>query len=834
MAKTRFIQNAFTSGVLSPLLKGRIDIEQYYQGLETATNWVLLPQGGIRRRPGTEFIQKALPVLARNVTVCTMPEGGTASSVSDDNDATSTTTTTNLSTVASYVVAKLDLGAATYIEVADVRGIFLTSQTSTEFVVQSSDDDITYTDRATVPLLGVSTQDFRLSTRVSARYWRLARIGATDLGTDKVTLSDFNLWELTATLSNVKLKDFSVETDRHYLFSITDGNCRIFRKGTNDHVADIKVSYLSSNVDDIRDVQSESVMILLQEDNIVKRIINLGTDTDWVIDNVPFTNVPQFDYNDDLSPTPISDVQVLTFTAFVAGDTFQIDVDGILSKNITFAGDSSADERTSSSDNIRKNLQDMPNFGETGVSVSRTAVLEYTITTGGESSEAFELFSGFPTSGTATKSLAFTHTTTGSPRKENVWSATRGYPKTGCFYGGRLVFGGTKSKPQSVLLSKAGSAFNFEIDEGDDDDAIFTTISSRKLNNIVDVFPGRNLQIFTDGSEFTVNTVPLTPTTFSITPQTSHGSLNLEAKEIDGSTVFADRNGKSIKEYIFSFQEDAYTTRDTSVLSPELIKSPTDIAILGGTSSDDANWIFICNNDGSAAILNTLRSQDINGFTEWATSGFINNVVVVDDELYMSNKRTVGGVESNFIERWDFNHFVDNGLTIDNPTSATTLSGLDHLDGETVKVSAINENNPLSVIVLDDRAVTSGSITLTTEEAQYLKIQVGISYTSTLKPMPINTNIGSGQNAMRRKKIVRMNMRTFNTSGLDVEGIPLPVRYFNDSTDSPLNTFPTLTTGVVDDILSTIGWTVDEMPIFTVEDQTPATILSIEYEVESS
>lgn len=827
MAKTRFIQNSFTSGVLSPLLKGRTDLEQYYQGLETGKNWVLLPQGGIRRRPGTPFVQKALPLLSRNTTVNTMPEGGAGANISDEDDSTTTVTTTNVSTLDPYVVAKQDLGAATYIEVADVRGIFLTTLTSTEFVVQSSTDDITYTTRATVPLIGTSSQDFRLFTGVTARYWRLARVGATDLGTDKVNISDFNLWETTTTLSEVKLKDFSVESDRHYLFSITAGNCRIFRKSTNAHVADVKVPYTTTQVKDIRDIQSESVMILIQEDTEVKRIINLGTDTDWSIDNAPFTNVPQFDYNDALSPTPTSDVQVMTFVAFVAGDAFQIDVEGIFSKNITFAGDTTAAEQSSTAENIRKNLQDMPNFGETGVSVARTGALQYTITTADESAKAFELFSAFPTTGTASKTITFTHTTTGVPRQEDVWSTTRGFQKTGCFYEGRLVFGGTKSKPQSVFLSKSGSAFNFDIDEGDDDDAIFTTISSRKLNNIVDVFPGRNLQIFTDGSEFTVNISPVTPTTFTITPQTSHGSLNLEAKEIDGSTVFADRNGKSIKEYVFSFQEDAYTTRDTSVLSPELIKTPQDIAILGGTASDDANWVFIVNNDGSASVLNTLRSQDINGFTEWTTSGFIEDVSVVDDELYMVNKRTVGGTESNFIERWDFDFLLDNSIKVVTTAPTSTVTGLEHLEGETVRVVADGS-------VLDDRTVTGGAITITTDEEDHTNFEVGIGFVPELKGMPISTNIGSGQNAMRRKKLVRMNVRVLDTFGLEIEGIPVAVRNFDVAASSPLNTPPEEKSGIIDDVLNTAGWQRDEMPLFTVPDPTPATILNIEYEVESS
>jgi len=783
-----------------------------------------MPQGGAKRRPGTEFIQKALPVMSRNTTVPTMPEGGTPANINDGSDSTSTTTTTNISTVDPYVIAKYDLGAATYIEVVDIRGLFLdTSGTTSELVVQYSSDDVTYTTAATVPLVGTASQDFRLAVQGTYRYWQLARVGSTDLTTNKFTLEEFSLSELTSTLSNVNLRDFSVDTNSHYLLSITDGNIRIF-KTPNTHVADVKINHTSVQVPDIRDTQSEKVMLLFQKDQVPVRLINLGTDIDWTLDDIPFTNVPQYDFNDDNSPTPTSDVQTMVFTAFVAGDTFQIDIEGVLSKNITYAGDTSSAEQDATIENIRKNVQDMPAMGDTGVTVTRTGVATYRITSADESAKAFKLFTAFATTGTATKTVAITHTTTGVARKEDVWSGLRGYPKTCCYYEGRLVLGGTTSKTQSIFMSKSGSAFDFELDEGADDDAIFITISSRKLTDIVDVFPGRNLQVFTSGAEFAVNVRPVTPSNAAVTPQTSHGALNIEAHEIDGATIFADRNGKSMKEYVYSFNEDAYTANDSSVLSPELIKTPVDVDILGGTSSDDANWVFIVNTDGSATVLNTLRSQDINGFTEWTTSGAIKRVSVVDDELYMVNQRTIGGVTSNFIERWSFDHKADNSLI---KSVSATITGLEHLEGETVKVSGDDT-------ILTDRTVTGGQITLETDELTYSNVEIGLLFVPELKTMPINTNIGSGSNSMRLKRVVRMNVRVENTSGLYIDGTPVAVRNFDVAASSPLDSPPEQKTGIVDDVLGQIGWQRDDVPTITVPDITSCTILGIEYEVESS
>ena len=73
--------------------------------------------------------------------------------------------------------------------------------------------------------------------------------------------------------------------------------------------------------------------------------------------------------------------------------------------------------------------------------------------------------------------------------------------------------------------------------------------------------------------------------------------------------------------------------------------------------------------------------------------------------------------------------FVDCGITYDS-TAISTITGLDHLEGETVKVLADG-------VVFDDATVSAGSITLkldgTTTTAS--TVQVGLGYTAKLVPM---------------------------------------------------------------------------------------------------
>ena len=52
MRQTRTIQTAFTAGELDPRLAARIEVSKYYAGAELLRNVLVMPQGGIRRRPG--------------------------------------------------------------------------------------------------------------------------------------------------------------------------------------------------------------------------------------------------------------------------------------------------------------------------------------------------------------------------------------------------------------------------------------------------------------------------------------------------------------------------------------------------------------------------------------------------------------------------------------------------------------------------------------------------------------------------------------------------------------------------------------------------------------
>lgn len=853
MAKSRFIQNNFVSGELSPLLRGRTDLQQYYQACETADNVVIVPQGGLRRRPGTALVDEVVPLLVFHTWTGTMPNGGTVSSLNDDNRSTSTQTTTPPGTTTDWVFVDVDITAIAFGDIAmiEVTDMVTTSGTTDDMMFQySTDGGTTWTDQQAIPLIGTNPQNFRFPVEPTSSVtdWRIIRKGS-DSFTGNIGASGVNFYYGAGRDGDlVKLESFEVEADRNYLVEFNRTNIRIYRTDAVvgdpvQRVADILPIWEGYpggifgdvDVNSIRTATVENVMLIVGNFQPL-RLVNLGTDADWTLDEIPFSNVPQFDFDDDDSPTPVDEVQVMTLGggSLAVGDRFQVDIESVQSKNITYAGDSTPDEQAATVFNIQKNLQDMPVFGETGVAVSRTGALQYTITISGESTKDFELFAGYFTEGNASNTVSFTKSAGGSPRKEDVWSSTRGWPKTICFYEGRLVFGGTSSKPQSVFFSKAGDFFNFDTEDTDDDDGIFATISSRTLNDIVDVYPGRNLQIFTSGAEFAVTSKPVTPANVQITPQTAHGARNVEAQDVDGSTIFIDRFGKSLLTFLYSFNEDAYTSDDRSVLASHLIKQPVDMALLAGTASDDANWLFIVNNDGTATILNTLRSQDINGFTSWTTDGEIKNVTTVGEKLFMVVETDV----TSTVEQWDFNRRLDSSVL--KTATSGTIDGLDHLEGETVTIlTRGDDSDENDNYVLGDFTVSSGSVNVPapfdTGHAT-LEFEVGKRFVPTIKPMPLNTNIGSGENQMRLKKIIRMNLRVYESSGVYINGLPVPIRAFGPAGDtSPLTPEPiTPTSGIIEDIYDINGWAREPIPTITCPDPTPLHLQMIEYEVESS
>ena len=824
--KTRSIQQRFSSGFLDEQLLGLIDIEQYRSGCRQAQNILTLPQGPARRRPGTSFGEQLPGILSQNATVPTMPNGGVAVDISDDDSSTETTTTTSIGVVDPYVVAHYDLGASTAVEFVDVTRIRLDASGTTGFLkIQYSSDDIAWNDLFTFTAITTTAQDTR-QPGATARYWRLVKDGGGDLGTNHFTLADFLIWEETV-LSENRQGPFELSDEDQYLVSFTDKNIRIYKNKVR--LIDLATTYLTTEVKDIGFAQQDLAFIIVHEDHAPARLIRGATDADWSLTAIPFTNVPQFDYNDSLSPTPVNYVCTLSFANFTEGDRFQIELDTALTEVITYTTNTATLIK-----NVTKFVQDIFLLGDTGVSVVGSAAL-LTLTLSDESAGDFVQMIAFPTSSeTSTAKITANRTQAGTSRKEDVWSATRGYPRNVAFYLSRMYFAGTKAKRQTLLGSRVGRFFDFDTGEGFDDDAIFITINTRGRNTLEAIVPARVLQLFSSGGEFAVSQKPITPTNATPDSQTNHGSSSVDPVEIDGSTLFIERKGRTLREFLFSFNEQGFLGASLSFLAQSLINTPIDMTALKGRTSDDSNYVFIVNTDGTMAVYNVLRSQGVAGFTSWLTAddstgaGVINAVAVVDDTFSLAVKRTIDGVERNYLEFFDEDVLTDSAIRKTQGTSAT-VTGLEHLEGESVRVK-------LDGSIMDTETVASGQITMERggDTVQSI-VEVGLNYVPILQPMPISNDPGFGQDQLDIKKVVETRLNVKDSLGIKVgvnnsEPILIPDRSFGEDDDSPLDTVPSPRSGVIPKIAATIGYSTERLQsvVITQDDPLPMTILSIE------
>ena len=322
--------------------------------------------------------------------------------------------------------------------------------------------------------------------------------------------------------------------------------------------------------------------------------------------------------------------------------------------------------------------------------------------------------------------------------------------------------------------------------------------------------------MFTSGGEFFAPKSPLTPTDVSFIPQSNLGSSRIRPVTIDGVTLFAQRTGKSIIQFVFVNEFQANQSRSVSVLAPHLINAPVKLAPSRGTESTDANYVYILNNDGNMTVFNTLASEDVAGFTRWETTGDIKSVAVVDNEVNLLVERTINSSTVYQIEK------ENNLLNTDSAVRATglasdTLTGLDHLEGETVKVKADGA-------VQLDEVVVSGSITI---ERTADTIEAGLEYQPIIETMPLNQNLQGGPSASSKKKILRSSVQLFESNGVIVNGERIADKTIGqDQFDAP-----TPQTGVRRVFL--LGWSIEATITITQDTPMPMTILNIGMEVKN-
>ena len=536
--------------------------------------------------------------------------------------------------------------------------------------------------------------------------------------------------------NGMKLIPFEFSTTQSYMLLFVHNRMYIFKNkelvtNINSSGNDYLTTTIGSTVLATMDhTQSADTLILVQEDMAPKKIVRGGSHSTWTISDISFEFIPKFNF----TPAETTINQTITPSA----------VDG----NITITAGGSV--FTSSHVN---------QFVEANDGMGRARITRFVSAT---SVEAVVEIPFFNTSAIASGG---TFLDTGY---EDSFSTTKGFPRTCTFHEGRLYFGGVKSRPNTIFASRVARFFDFNPGEALDDDSIELTISTDSTNAITGLFSGRDLQIFTKGGEFFLpqSTLdPITPTNVVVNGATRRGSQEgIKPVGAESGTLFIQRAGKSLREFLFSDVELSYISNNISLLSSHLLKSPSDMALRKATSTTDGDLLLLVNStDGSLATYSILRGQNVIAPSLSTTDGEFINVGVDVDQIYFVIKRTISSSTKYYIECFNDDNTTDSAklLSGSSKPSTTTVTGLSHLEGKTVRVIVDDQ-------MQTNKTISSGQITLDAVPTTY--VEIGLDYTPIIKTLPVELKLSSGNIVAQKKRIVEATVNLYLSQNLTLNG----------------------------------------------------------------
>jgi len=366
---------------------------------------------------------------------------------------------------------------------------------------------------------------------------------------------------------------------------------------------------------------------------------------------------------------------------------------------------------------------------------------------------------------------------TGSPSPSLSGSDNR--PSVVTFFEQRLVFGGSNNYPQTLWFSKNGNYTDFTVGTAADD-ALIYTIASNQVNAIRYLSATRVLTIGTSGGEYVLtstNDGPVTPTTTLIRKYSNYGSAAIEPVQVADVTLFVQRGNRKLREFKFvgDVNTGGYNAPDMTILAEHI----TNGGITQMAYQQEPDSVVWCvRDDGTLLGMTYRREEEVVAWHKHVIGGgFSSGQAVVEsiatlptdtgeDELYMTVKRTINSTTKRYVEKlkiFDFGDdtttafFVDSGLSYSG-SATTSVSGLYHLQGETVSVLANGASHA-------DKDVSSGGITL---DFSATSAAIGYGFTSNMQTLRIESGSSDGTSQGKPKRIHDITLRLYETVGIEV------------------------------------------------------------------
>ena len=637
------------------------------------------------------------------------------------------------------------------------------------------------------------------------------------------------IYDFGSSFTDFKVIPFEFSVDDSYLLVFVTHRIYFFKAGVlktnsngsgNDYITATDIT--TAMLDEINYTQAVDTLILCHEDLQTKRLVR-NSDTSWTLENLPLTNLPQYAYafdthQPDFTITPSATSGNITITASaVTSDTGTAQAGSSNTITLKSASSYTTDDQpngmfitltSGTGSGQTRHVEDYvastklltvyPAWDIAPDNTTHYKVEAFAPAAVGEYAQVTSTFGRARyveyVSDTVMKAVTevdFFDTdaiTAGFWESENgyedVWSSTRGWPRSAAFHEGRLYFGGSKSRPNTIWGSGVINYFDFNAGTGLDDESVEATINTNQLNTIVNLFSGNDFRIFTTGGEFVIlqgTNEPITPSTFFVRPQTRLGSkAGIPIEELNGASIFIQRQGKSINVFQFGDTTASYQVQNISALSSHLLKNPVDMAARRAASTDESDRLFVVNGtDGSMAVYSILVGQNVIAPSRFVTDGEYIAVGVEVADVYVIVKRTVNGSDNYMLEKFDPN------LTLDSVKSGGAASSvtMDQLQGETVQIIRDGVLEP-------EQVVPASPYTITFASPATSSYQVGLNYTVTARTMPAEPVLSSGSVQGFKKRIIQVDAIVNSTKDMTINGKQVSFRNFGeDVLDSPVEPF---------------------------------------------
>ena len=320
------------------------------------------------------------------------------------------------------------------------------------------------------------------------------------------------------------------------------------------------------------------------------------------------------------------------------------------------------------------------------------------------------------------------------------------------------MFAGSTQYPQTVWMTRTGSYQDFGVElPSFDDDGITVTIAASQVNPVRHILSLRSLLLMTSSSEWSIaaSDQAVTPSTINLQVQSYRGSSMLSPITVGNMALVVQGHGSVVRDLGYEWASDSFSGTDLTVMADHLFAGHTledwDFA------QEPFSTAWCVRNDGVLLGLTYMREHEVFAWHRHDTQGEFESVCVIEenneDRVYVTVKRTINGVTKRFIECFASREFTDqlDGIFLDSSlsydgrptnTKAKTLTGLEHLNGMTVRVIADGAVQP-------DMEVKDGSVTLNQEA---LVVHVGLPYVSEMETLRM---VGPDASIFGRKAICR-------------------------------------------------------------------------------